>query len=167
MIKATSFIAFALSSTSIAAPNAASPEPSAAHFDELKTLVGVWRQADRPSSPLRVRFSLTAGGTVLMEEWLRGSQHHSLTLYHRDGNRTIATHYCPQGNQPRLVLTRPANDRTLRFSFADATDLDSERESHVVALSFDLSDRERIVRSETYREAGNEEASDMQLVREL
>jgi hypothetical protein len=53
---------------------AAAPRPlptASAHsaFDQLKTLVGTWHNAERPDSPLRIRFYLTAGGTVLVESW--------------------------------------------------------------------------------------------------
>ena len=67
----------------------------------MKGLIGTWRQADKPKSPLRIQFLPTAGGTFVVEEWMRGSQPHSLTLCHRDEEAFVATHYCPQGHQPR------------------------------------------------------------------
>lgn len=140
----------------------AQPVDSAAAFDRLKRLEGSWRNAADPASPLRIRFSTTARGTVLVEEWTAKGRPHSLTLYHRDGPRLLATHYCPQGNQPRLVLHSGAP--VLRFSFRDATDLDEKSESHQHALAFDLSDPARPVRSETYRSAAGD--SDDRLVLE-
>ncbi len=139
---------------------------TASGFGALKELVGVWRRADKPDSPLRIRFSLTAGGTVLVEEWLRGDQPHSLTLYHRDGSDLLATHYCPQGNQPRLVALPLNGAKGLLFKFRDATDLDAQHESHLVELGFELSAPDQMKRSETYRENGTDEASELQLVRE-
>jgi hypothetical protein len=166
MIKAACRIALIVSSVCISAPVFAVPDSIASSFDGMKGLVGVWRQADKPTSPLRIRFSLTAGGTVVVEEWMAGSQPHSLTLYHRDGKGVIATHYCPQGNQPRLALLPPTAAEVLRFGFRDATDLDVAHEAHLVALAFDLSHKGKIARSETYRQAGKDEASEMQLVRD-
>lgn len=166
MIGTACCIALLGSAAAMAAPEQRASEPAAAGFAKIKELVGVWRQADKPESPLRIRFSLTAGGTVVVEEWLRGDQPHSLTLYHRDNGRLMATHYCPQGNQPRLALT-PANaPSVLRFAFQDATDLDVARESHLTALGFDLSQPGRIVRSETYRRDGVDEQSALLLVPE-
>ncbi len=138
----------------------------ASRFEAMKDLVGVWRRADKPESPLRIRFSLTAGGTVLVEEWLRGDQPHSLTLYHRDGSDLLATHYCPQGNQPRLVASTFAEADALVFKFRDATDLDAQHESHLVELGFELSAPDQMKRSETYRQGGADEASELHLVRE-
>jgi hypothetical protein len=113
-----------------AAPLSVAPAPvtAAAAFHQLKSLVGTWRNAERPDSPLRIRFYLTAGGTVLVESWEARGKPHSLTLYHRDGPALLATHYCPQGNQPRLPLT--PSGKNLAFTFRDATDLDPG-ESHL------------------------------------
>ena len=135
-------------------------------FDHMKGLVGTWRQADKPDSPLRIQFSMTAGGTVLVEEWMRGSQPHSLTLYHRDGEALVATHYCPQGNQPRLTLLPTSSAKLLRFRFRDATDLNAAKEAHVRAIAFDMSQKDVVIRSETYRNAGKDEASLLRLVRD-
>lgn len=139
------------------------PAPdAAAALAALTRLAGTWRDAERPASPLRVHFYLVAGGTVLVEDWRRGDTPHSLTLYHRDGAALIATHYCPQGNQPRLELRMA--DAQLQFGLRDVTDLDSG-ESHQHALGFDLSNPSRPVRSETYRGPDGDEADTLTLVR--
>ena len=156
----------ATSGAALAAGEDAVHDSSASRFEAMTELVGVWRRADRPDSSLRIRFSLTAGGTVLVEEWLRGDQPHSLTLYHRDGSDLLATHYCPQGNQPRLVASPSISKKGLVFRFRDATDLDIEHESHLVELGFELSAPDLLKRSEIYRENGTDEASELQLVRE-
>lgn len=144
-------------------PAAAAAEPAAAAFEQLSGLVGTWRNADRPDSPLRIRFFLTAGGTVLVESWEVTGRTHSLTLYHRDGPDLIATHYCPQGNQPRLKLA-PSIGR-LDFTYHDATDLDPG-ESHLHTLAFDLTDANRPVRSETYRRGESADDTVLRLMRE-
>ena len=137
-----------LPASSLALP---SPEAVTADdaFTQLSRMVGIWRPADKPESPLRIHFYLTAGGTVLVESWEARGKPHSLTLYHRDGPALLATHYCPQGNQPRLVLAgRDAGG--LHFAFKDATDLDPAKESHQHDLWFDLTNPDRPVRGEIY-----------------
>lgn len=150
----------------VAAEDAAQ-DPVVESFAELKNLVGIWRQVDKPQSPLRIRFSLTAGGSVVVEEWLRGDQPHSMTVYHRDGPNLLATHYCPQGNQPRLVASMPVSAKRLQWTLQDATDLDSLHESHLIALGFDLSIPGQIARTETYRQGDADEHSALQLVRDV
>jgi hypothetical protein len=129
-------------------------------------MVGVWRPADQPQSPLRIRFYLTAGGTVLVESWEARGKPHSLTLYHRGGPALIATHYCPQGNQPRLALAgRDAGG--LHFAFKDATDLDPATESHQHDLWFDLTNPDRPVRGGIYSGKDGPAAQErLQLVRD-
>ena len=135
-------------------------------FAQLTRMVGTWRPADKPESSLRIRFYLTAGGTVLVESWEAGGKPHSLTLYHRDGQALLATHYCPQGNQPRLALAGREKSG-LHFVFRDATDLESATEKHQHDLWFDLSDPDRPVRGETYSGKDGPEAPErMQLVRD-
>lgn len=148
----------------LAQPPRGVPAPVSAEdaLAQLSELVGTWRDADRPGSPLRIRFYLTAGGTVLVESWEARGQPHSLTLYHRDGPDLIATHYCPQGNQPRLKLT--PSGRSLAFAFRDSTDLDAG-ESHLHDLAFALTDPDRPLRSETYRQGDSEEATILRLTR--
>lgn len=118
-------------------------------FAQMARMVGTWRPADNSESPLRIHFYLTAGGTVLVESWEARGKPHSLTLYHRDGTDLLATHYCPQGNQPRLELAGQGSGG-LHFSLRDVTDLDPAAESHQHDLWFDLSEPEHPVRSETY-----------------
>ncbi len=162
------FRAAALALLMLAPPAGAAPDPAATAFDTVKSLAGTWRPADAPDSPLRIRFAATAGGTAVTEEWLRGSAPHSLTVYHRDGATLIATHYCPQGNQPRLALVPAAAGSgagaPVSFAFRDATDLDPA-ESHLVVLSFKMADGGVLVRRETYAKGDVREDSELRLVR--
>lgn len=134
-------------------------------FDRMKKLVGTWQVADNPTSSPRIEFSLTARGTVLVEEWTRHKRPHSMTLYHRDGGRLIATHYCPQGNQPRLQQIDPRGTTQIRFKFLDATDLDPVKEAYLTNLAFDLRNLALLVRQETYRQNGVDEPSELRLIR--
>jgi hypothetical protein len=149
----------ALAAAALAAPagarapaSAPAAVPAQDAFAELSKLVGRWRPADGADGRLSIRFYLTAGGTVLVESWERANgEPHSLTLYHRDGPSLIATHYCPQGNQPRLALAG-RDALGLHFTFRDATDIDSA-ESHQHDLWLDLTDPNHPVRTEVYSSA--------------
>lgn len=154
-------LALAVAQPAPARETSVQPSPAATALQQLSALVGTWRDAEQPHSPLRIRFYLTAGGTVLVESWERaGGEPHSLTLYHRAAANLIATHYCPQGNQPRLTLA--TSGKTLAFTFRDATDLDGS-ESHLHDLSFDLTNPTRPIRSEVYRQDGKPENTVLRL----
>lgn len=121
-----------------------------AAFDALKPLVGTWRPADKPDSSLQVEFELIAGDSVLVEHW-RSPTHRSMTVYHRDGATLLATHYCPQGNQPRMALARIEPDGTLRFEFRDGSNVDIPGAHHEVLLTLHHADGV-LTRGEVYAE---------------
>lgn len=138
-----------LSLALVVAPVGGALADDRAAFAELKRLVGHWQPADKPSSKLRVAFELTAGDTVLTETW-RAPGHGSLTVYHLDGDTLIATHYCPQGNQPRMALSGRDEDGALRLVFRDGTSLDEVGEHYQHLLTLRLDDEGRLVRGEIY-----------------
>lgn len=120
-----------------------------AAFGQLKKLEGAWRVVDRNDHPLRIRIYPTAGGNTLVESWEVNSRSHSLTVYHLDGDTLLATHYCPQANQPRMELAA-GDDGKISFVFRDVTDFDPATEQHQHDLTFELTYPDRILRSEHY-----------------
>lgn len=119
---------------------------SSMQFETIAALTGEWQVQEHAT--LRIVFEPTAGGSVIIERWMRGERMHSLTIYHLDGERLVATHYCPQGNQPRLVATDSDNGE-IRFTFMDATGLDPN-ESYQHDLSLERNADGTVSRAETY-----------------
>jgi len=137
-----------------------------AAFDEMKSLVGVWHKAEGKSPNFSVSFELIANSSVLVETWLHKGKKHSFTMYHLDNDRLLATHYCPQGNQPRLKLTENSTANNLSFSFVDATNLAQLTDSHQHSLAFDFSKGlNKILRKESYLSEKGEDVSELHLVR--
>ncbi|WP_242107347.1 hypothetical protein [Luteimonas aquatica] len=134
----------------------------------LAALSGDWRLAEARTpaqQAFRIRYRLISRDTALVETFGDPARQVTETLYHRDGERLLATHYCAQGNQPRLRLRADAERRVLLFEFLDATNLQRTRDAHLVRLRFDFSDPRRLVREEVYAEDGREDASTLTLVR--
>jgi len=135
-------------------------------FDEMKSLVGLWHKEGAESSNFLVSFELIANNSVLVETWLRKGKKHSFTMYHLDNEKLMATHYCPQGNQPRLVLTESSTINNLNFSFLDATNLVDLSDSHQHSLGFEFPiDLNKILRKESYISEKGEDVSELLLVR--
>ncbi len=133
---------------------------SAAAFKRLSALVGTWEGKFEDGRAHRVAYRLTAGGTALIETWTLGPTRESLTLYHLDGDALVATHYCPQGTQPRLQLssaTGPAE--RLSFVLRDGGSLQVKGKSHQHAFWIELKGIDAFVRSETYVENGSSAAA--------
>ncbi|WP_353411135.1 hypothetical protein [Pseudoteredinibacter isoporae] len=148
-----------LTSTSSNAETSASES-----FAQMKNLVGIWTETEKPNSKFSIEFSLVSNNSVLVETWRRGTKKHSLTLYHLDGKNLIATHYCPQGNQPRLQMTPNSTKKKLSFSYRDATNLSSLDHSHQHSLAFVLPNKSgQLIRQESYLSGAGEKFSTLHL----
>lgn len=115
-------------------------------FSKLLAKEGKWRLKD---GDVRVTLEPVANRSVLLERWTTSSGKTSLTVYHLDGDRLLATHYCPQGNQPRLALTS-FQKGVLRFAFADGTNL-KPAASRLHSLRIDVTGDD-FVKVETYQD---------------
>lgn len=133
-------------------------------FERLKSLQGTWVKADSENSDFYIDFAFTANGTVLMENWMYKGNTHSVTVYHLNGENVIATHYCPQGNQPRLVSQTASTSNDIAFAFLDATNLLPEA-SHQHSLAFEIIDTDTVVRHESYKKGDTVSPSQMRLIR--
>ena len=144
-----SVLAFALLAPALLALAAENAEPLSPsdQFELIRSWEGRWRVAETPE--LEIVFEATARGSTMVERWETKAGLHSMTIYHMDDQALIATHYCPQGNQPRLE-SHGATAGDIRFTFRDVTDLDAG-ESHTHELSFTPGADGTIRRSETYR----------------
>ena len=129
--------------------------PAADAFKQLTSLVGTWEGRFPDGRAHTVSYRLTAGGSVLVETWTLGPSRESMTLYSIDGGDLIATHYCPQGNQPRLRLVA-ANDPTrLSFELVDGGNLRVPGKSHQHAFWLKVDGPSAFTRSETYVDNGS------------
>jgi hypothetical protein len=125
---------------------AGQPSPQAV-FDQLKTLEGAWRSS---SSKTVADYRVIANGSSIVETWTMSPTRQSMTVYTMDGDRIIATHYCPQGNAPRLALATTGSDGTHYFEFLDGANLQNPDGSHEHAFWIRLESPDTLVRSETY-----------------
>lgn len=148
-------LAFLLAAPSVPASRSAEPVPvpAAVAFARLRALQGAWSGTfEGGSAPHRIDYRMSAGDTVLVETWTLRPGRESMTLYHLDGESLLATHYCPQGNQPRLQLSAIETDGTLRFAFRDGSNLGKPDRSHQHAFWLRPVDAATFVRDETYVE---------------
>ena len=133
---------FALAAAAFATP------PSNPGWDKLKTLVGDWKGtytgADAEGMrQVSISYKLVSNGTALMETLDSGHDATMITMYHLDGSRILATHYCSAGNQSRMAASGLSPDgKTLTLRFVDATNVTAESEvMQGVVVSFDGPDR--------------------------
>jgi hypothetical protein len=132
-----------------AAPAAAAgPDHSTAHppatgpLAQLVALAGEWVAAeDNPmvkAGQLAARYEVTAGGSAVVETIFPGSPHEMVTVYHRDGEDLVLTHYC-LGNQPRMRAKAPApGARRFEFTFDGGSNIRPESDRHMHSAWLEL-----------------------------
>jgi len=107
-------------------------EQAEALFAKIKSLAGDWiatKGEHKDEVALSVR--VIAGGSAVVETEFPGGEHEMISVYHRDGNDVVLTHYCMLGNQPRMKVKAGDQDDTLVFEFAGATNLGSKNDAHM------------------------------------
>jgi hypothetical protein len=104
-------------------------------FERFKGLAGDWEIATAKDEPgngkIAARFHLTAGGSAVVETVFPGGDMEMVTVYHRNGDQLMLTHYCHLGNQPRMRTKGVDNNGELVFHFADGGDLDPAKDTHM------------------------------------
>jgi len=78
-------------------------------------LEGAWKAGD-----VRLTYRLISNDSALVETFVTAKGRETMTVLHRDGAGLVLTHYCAQGNQPRLRLSAQTAE-SLTFSLADFT----------------------------------------------
>jgi hypothetical protein len=133
-------IALVVSAGAVLAAPAAGTSGTAA-LDRLKALAGDWVSAeDGPMSKkgeLTARYAVTAGGSAVVETVFPGSQHEMVTVYHAEGNDLVLTHYCMEGNQPRMRAKNAGGSR-LDFAFDGGANIDPKKDRHMHSAWLEL-----------------------------
>lgn len=151
ILVATAAVVFAQETS----PKTASAQSDAKKaFAKLKTLEGAWQGTIMDIS---INFTIRAAssGTVILHEGntsAEGPPKHEITMFYRDGDRLLATHYCDAGNRSNMEGKLSADEKAIEFSFLDVagskrggyvkdmviTMVDADH--HIVAFTFVMPD---------------------------
>ena len=106
------------------APLVARAADGDAAWKQLLGLAGEWK-GTAEGKTTTLTYTVISGGSALMESMkMPAPQPDMVTIYHRDGNDLVATHYCSMGNQPRMrAPAAPSDTKSIRFRFVDITNL--------------------------------------------
>jgi hypothetical protein len=146
-------LAFALAS----AVQAAAQTGMNATFEKLKSLAGEWSGTAK-GQPVTVSYRVVSNGSAIEETLHATPTEIMITMYHLDGQRIMATHYCAAGNQPRMVaMPDPRNPNVVAFKFLDATNLKSPEDGHMRDLTVTIQNHENFTQQWKWRDKGKEE----------
>lgn len=123
----------------------AAPSESQKAFDRLKTLDGSWvgRLTTFPPEPsvdgnfAQLSLRVTSMGNALVHEMsISGRPDHPVTMFYRDEDRMVLTHYCDAGNRPRMVGKLSPDGKTLEFEFLDLSGGNQRGHMHHAKFTF-------------------------------
>jgi hypothetical protein len=139
-------LAASVATADTAAPATANPAAPAG-LERLKTLAGEWVSAEdgemAKKGALVARYAVTASGSAVVETVFPGSAHEMVTVYHADGSDLVLTHYCMEGNQPRMRAKAPRGSR-IEFAYDGGTNIDPARDRHMSSAVLDLASPDEI-----------------------
>lgn len=98
------------------------PLKTSPQFQEMLKLVGKW-EGTTMGHKSTAEFRLTGGGSAIMEIMAEGTPYEMITMYHMDGDRFLATHYCAGHNQPRMAATPSDAPNVIEFKYVDGTNI--------------------------------------------
>jgi hypothetical protein len=129
-------------------------------WEKMKSLVGEWEGTVTDGGtalPVSVTYLLVSSGASLMERLSTPDGQDMVTMYHPDGSQVRMTHYCSEGNQPRMRTRAAAGEpKSLAFEFVDVTGLASPQAEHMRKLVVRFDDADHFTQEWTHRKAGHE-----------
>lgn len=144
----------ALLFSSIPSPAAETPDTSLA---PLKFLVGEWKGIDVEGKAYKITYAFSSGGTSLTETLTPPDSPPMTTMYYSDGDQLMLTHYCSLNNQPRMRAGGIKDgDKTVTFTFVDATNLKNPTDVHMRQLSIEVKDHDHFAQTWTLSKAGKD-----------
>jgi hypothetical protein len=112
----------------------------------------------------RATVKVVSAGSAVMLVTDPGTEHEMVTMFHRDGEALLATHYCAALNQPRLKARAGSPAGTLAFDFLDGTNL-GPHPGRMQGLVLALPDADHQTQTWTYRGEGKESTMTFDLKR--
>jgi hypothetical protein len=131
-------------------------------WQTLKSLVGEWEGTLEVNGKMEtghVEMRLTGDGSAIMHIMDKGSLHEMVTMFHPDGTRLLATHYCAAHNQPRMALVTSTPNR-LTFEFVDGTNI-APGDTHMKRLVLTIKDASHHDEAWTSQTGGKESPADV------
>ena len=112
----------------------------------MKSLAGTWEQTDDKGQKSVVSvFAVSSDGSVVREIMFPGTPHEMTNVYHLDGPSVVMTHYCAEGNQPRMRATGPDKPGAIALKFDSVSNLTARDQQYMGELTLLLKDKDHIV----------------------
>lgn len=134
--------------------------PAAKAFVKLRALAGSWIDTSGTTAgkgQVAVTYRVTGGGSAVVETIFPGAEHEMMSVYTREGDDIVMSHFCGMGNQPRM-RARVVDDGRLEFAFDGGLNFNPETDLHMHEGTFTFVDADHI-RAEWQTFQGKEPAA--------
>lgn len=142
---------------------AAAQEPkvpaSNPQFNALKSLAGDWQMKLPDGKVATENYRIVSADSAIILEQQMPGEGNMITMFHPDGQKTVATHYCSMGNQPRMVADASSNTKEIPFQFKDITN-DDGKSGSMKALTIVLVDKDHHKQLWTWSDAGGKQQTE-------
>lgn len=152
---------------------AASETQRTALLERVKGLAGEWQMKDEKGNLVPAStFTVTSSGSAVREIMFAGMPHEMTNMYTMDGDSLVVTHYCAQGNQPRMRAR--LNDghghgpNQIHFQFDSVSNLRSPTETYMGDMVLEFVSSDKVVqRWKSYKNGvlSNDHDVEIELVR--
>jgi hypothetical protein len=140
-------------------------DATTARFDKLKALAGDWTKSDGVGT-VEASYRVTAGGTAVMETLFPGTPHEMVTVFTVDRGDLVLTHYCAEGNQPRMKAVKGGDANAIDFKFDGGGNIKSPNDGHMHEASFAFKDANHLTSTwQFYKDGKPGEKAEFNLVR--
>ncbi len=110
-------------------------------FNALKTLAGEWKSVTPDGKTATESYRIVSADSAIILEQNMPGEPNMITMFHPDGQKTVATHYCAMGNQPRMVAESSADTKSIAFRFKDVTN-DDGKHGYMRDLTIEIIDKD-------------------------
>lgn len=124
-------------------PPTPAPAPAgsgASALEKLKALAGDWEEIEPKAGPkgaVAESYRVTGAGSAVVSTLASGTPYEMVSVYHRDGNDLVMTHYCAAQNQPRL-RAKTLTGNVLAMDYDGGTNVDPAKDMHIHAVKIEF-----------------------------
>jgi hypothetical protein len=133
-----------------------------AAFEAFKGFSGTWSiQSGDKTLPFKMTYDTGSKDSIVTELFGR-----ELSVFYRDGQNLLMTHFCNAGNQPRLRLKESNRPGYFEFEMFDITSLaDPQESAHFHRAIYQVLDDKRIKLELVWKKGKSEESENYILTR--
>jgi hypothetical protein len=130
-------------------------------FETFKGFEGNWAiRSGQKSLPFEMTYAIGSNGSIVTEQFGK-----ELSVFYRDGQSLLMTHFCNAGNQPRLRLRENGQPGVFEFKTFDVTNLPSADADHVDRVVYRIIDDKTMGLEIVWKNAKSENSEKYTLTR--